>query len=575
MPLQSDKHCLTARKPWEKLACLLLIAASLLYYWSVFFYYALDAGQADEFVDVLWFFEIFREQVNWLDKLAVIALPNHEHVTIFNHLVYLADYALFKQINFFHYTMIGHFIVLACCLLIADWLKKTVGWWYALALAFGLFLNLFYWHASFWSMTALSNQAVILFALLAARSFSRNPSAIVMPMFWALLAVTTQFNGLLVLPALVASGFFSARSENRQQNWRQLLMWFGVFIVVVAIYIGYEDPFAADHLWRYVNYTDPNNLADYIKPTHGQSISKIKAILNAVLMMLSACGATAFNLDNSVLAVIVGIVMLLALLYLALNKNETLPDRFWWMLLFFTLASLSLVAIGRGFIFGVEAGLQYRYRLYSFLLIALIAGGFLQRKNSIYFMRSLLLACLVMQIFSLHVLDDIGVERENIKISYYNWLVDGGMGRSKMPFYPHNQDLRLFNAYEREYYNPYNAIDSRHKPVSIAVMKDGACGVSVLDSSEADTVQVWSKKYRALAVEIKLNIEPSARFAKLWFCDSAVSYLVVLDKHNINKATGKYWPLLVLKKQLPPSQYRVILQNIDGSYKLLGDIAFP
>ena len=38
------------------------------------------------------------------------------------------------------------------------------------------------------------------------------------------------------------------------------------------------------------------------------------------------------------------------------------------------------------------------------------------------------------------------------------------MGRSQMPFYPHNQDWRLFNAYQG-YYNPYDAIDQRNKPL--------------------------------------------------------------------------------------------------------------
>lgn len=141
MPLQINSNRLVAKKPWEKMACLLLITASTLYYWAVFFYYALDAGQADEFVDTLWFFEIYFGQESWLDKLAVIALPNHEHVTIFNHIVYLVHYALFKQVNFLHYEIIGHFIILTCCLLLADWLQKTIGWWYALALSFGLFLN--------------------------------------------------------------------------------------------------------------------------------------------------------------------------------------------------------------------------------------------------------------------------------------------------------------------------------------------------------------------------------------------------------------------------------------------------
>ena len=170
MLMPAEQNPLVARTAWEKCLCLLLVVLCLGYGETVFFHFALNAGQADDFVDALWFFEIFRSQPDLWGKLAVLPLPNHEHITVFNHLVYLCHYWLFGEINFFHYMVIGQLIVMLCCLVLADWLKATVGWWYALALSFGLFFNLFYWHASYWAMTALSNQAVILFALLAARS---------------------------------------------------------------------------------------------------------------------------------------------------------------------------------------------------------------------------------------------------------------------------------------------------------------------------------------------------------------------------------------------------------------------
>jgi hypothetical protein len=568
-----ERILIAARTPLEKTACFLLIAGTLLYYWSVFFYYALDAGQADDFVDALWFFEIFSGQESWLDKLAVIALPNHEHVTIFNHLVYLAHYALFKQINFFHYMLIGHLIVLACCLLLAEWLQKSVGWWLALALACLFFLNLFYWHASFWAMTALSNQAVVLFALLAARSFARNPDAIAKPLLWALLAVTTQFNGLLVLPALICSGFIVKKIDGGRQNWRQLLIWLGIFIVVTAAYIYYENPFAPDHLWRYVVYTDPHNLKDYIKPFGANNYSSVANVWRAPLAFLSMTGASVFNLTAWALAALFGAVVLV-LLWATGARSPAVPDRFWWAMLFFVVASITLVAIGRGLVFGPEAGLLYRYRMYSFLVLILLAGSAFYRKTSHITVWGVLLLGLLVQICSLHILDDVSQERENIKVSHYNWLVDGGMGRSQMPFYPHNQDLRLFNAYQSGYYNPYQAIDMKYKPASIAKVNDKDCSQSA-SSVEGNTIKAWSKKARALAVEITLDIEPSANPVLLLFCDNASAYQLTLDKRNINPDTGKYSPLLVLKKQLPPSQYRVLLQKMDSSYTPLGNIAFP
>lgn len=575
MPV-TDRVTPASLASWEKAACLLLVTGTLLYYWTVFFRQAIDGGQGDDFVDILWFFEIVFSREHWLDVLPVIALPNHEHITIFNHLVYLLDYALFRQVNFFHYMLIGHVVILGCCLLIAEWLKQYVGWWYAIAIAVSFFLNLFYWHASFWAMTALSNQAVILFALLSARSAAKYTEAIFAPILWAVAAVLCQFNGLLVLPALATGSFFAAKISGSPVNWRQVLIWLSSFVVLAAVYISAENPLARDHLWHYVNYTEPDILSEYLEKSSNNPLEiTANSLFGILLTLLSMSGATVFTLTQWLPASIIGAALLFCLYGVSLIQREQ-PDRFWWIVLCFAMASIAIVAAGRGISFGPEAGMAFRYRLYSFLLIALLAGALLKRKQTRAWLWPMLGAGALIQLCSEHVLDNIQQERDSVKTSHYYWLIDGGMGRSTMPFYPHNQDRRLFNAYERGYYNPYAAIASRHKPVFVSAVKDGACSLDdALLASETGAVKAWSKKSRALAVEMTLDAPPSVNPVSLLFCGNAIGYRFTLDARNIDPDTGKYSRLLVLKKQLPPSQYRVLLQQADSSYKLLGNIAFP
>jgi hypothetical protein len=97
----------------EKFCCCAVLSGTLIFYWSTLWTQPINAAHADEFVDVLWFIEIFLSRAHWQEWWAVIALPNHEHVTIFNHVVYLIDYALFKKIHFLHYVWVGNAIVLA------------------------------------------------------------------------------------------------------------------------------------------------------------------------------------------------------------------------------------------------------------------------------------------------------------------------------------------------------------------------------------------------------------------------------------------------------------------------------
>lgn len=56
---------------------------------------------------------------------------------------------------------------------------------------------------------------------------------------------------------------------------------------------------------------------------------------------------------------------------------------------------------------------------------------------------------------------------------------------------------------------------------------------------------------------------------------SVAAYVVALNEKNADRVTGKYWPILVLKKQLPPSQYRVLWRRDGGHYKALGEVIFP
>jgi hypothetical protein len=563
----------------EKFCCCAVLSGTLIFYWSTLWTQPINAAHADEFVDVLWFIEIFLSRAHWQEWWAVIALPNHEHVTIFNHVVYLIDYALFKKIHFLHYVWVGNAIVLACCWVLADWLRRWCGGWYASAIAVGLFLNLFYWDASFWAMTALSNQAVILFALLAARSATNNPRAIVTPVLWSLLAIASQFNGLLVLPALMVGSVFSAWAKKEKNNWLQLQIWSAAFVLTTALYCWYENPFAADHLWRYVQYTDPAHLQAYIKPSYGAPVSTAEYLLRIPLTFLTSAGASVFYTQHGLLPALLGVIVLMALAYCAV-KREVATDSFWWSVLAFVVVSLLLVAIGRGAAFGAEAVLASRYRLYSFLLLVLLAGCVLQKKSTTT-LRCVVLCCgVIVQVISLTTMAAIKRDIGNVQQSYYYWLIDGGMGRTQMPFYPHNQDARLFNAYREGYYNPYDAIAVSNKPKVVETIDNSMCThaadsvATVLSPDMPTLVQAYSKKAKALAVELRWHIPVMPTDAEFLFCGTS-AYRVILGEKNIDQKTQQYFPILILKNQLPPSEYRVYAVRDGNSAAWLGNIRFP
>lgn len=562
---------LCASHPAEKALCALLVAGTVLYVGGVFVAHAANVGQADDFVDLLWFIEIFRSREQWLDALAVLFLPNHEHVTLFNHLVYVAQYAITGKVSFLLCMVIGQGLVLGCCAVLAGWLRRWLDAWYATALAVTLFYSLFYWHAGFWAMTALSNQGVILFALLAVRAASRDPGAVWVPLAWSLAAVGTQFNGLLVLPALLAGRWWVQQCGGAAVSARQWQVWGLAFVVSVAAYIAYENPFAADHLWRYVQYTDPGKLAEYTKPSSAGAVG-YGGLGSALLTLPVLVGATVFGESFWVPAAMLGLLMLVLLL-LACRPGVAGRDGFFMALLCFVLASVLLVAIGRGLAFGPESGLLYRYRLYPFLLLVLLAGVWLASGGGKVRVWLALALAVGVQGLSWPVQQAIAAERERVQRSHYFWLVDGGMGRTQMPFYPHNQDWRLFNAYRDGYYHPYEALPRRWRPADMSTADAQMCQQPA--QPVADQVTVWSKKPRALASEIRVALSPSAPKLVMYFCADTAAFRVVLDQANVDTATASYHAVAVLKSALPPAEYRVRWQTADGLVQQAARVSFP
>lgn len=561
---------------WLPVFCLTLIAGSLCHYWYVMHTHILDAAQGDDFVDILWFFEIFLSRDNWQEKIDALFLANHEHITLLNHLMYWLHYRVAGVVDFVQYNWLGHGFVLASCAVLARWLSEKTGKWIAAAIAVSCYLNLFYWESSFWPMTAISNQAVILFALLAAWSYQKHPQNILAPLGWALAATASQFNGLCVFLALLLAMLFESWQTGTAINRRQCLQVLVALLVVSALYAARENPLAVPaHLNRFILYTEPQQFADFHPPaiTFPPPAELARHIAVRVpASVLGTFGATVWTQQQLLPAVLTGVI-LLALLGYSWRRNGMI-DRFSLLLFFFCVASLLLIALGRSLFFGAEACLLSRYRMYGFLMLLMAGHGFLQggtRKPAIV----LLLLCGVLtQCASREVLPAMEKNRDDVMMSYYYWLIDGGMGRERMVFYPHNRDVRLLHAYERGYYNPLDAIDPQYKPVSIATMAATACPADSVMPASAH-VKPWSKKPAAIAVELTVTDVPvpADKQAELWFCNDTAAYRIVLSASQFNSNTAGYWPQLILKKQLPPAQYRSYF-HAAGQWQPLGAVSF-
>jgi hypothetical protein len=187
------------------------------------------------------------------------------------------------------------------------------------------------------------------------------------------------------------------------------------------------------------------------------------------------------------------------------------------------------------------------------------------------------------QLASVLVIPAFKLNRTQVADSLYHWMIDGGLGRSTMIFYPHNQDKRLFNAAKAGFYHAYAAVPAHNKPASITVLssEDTRCLSSIVSSSSlTDTVLAYSKKPSALASEITIQhafTSTDTASAQLVFCGDNNTIAITLSADNFYHATDKVLrlhPLVLLKTDLPAHTYRVFLQTTETSSESLGTISF-
>ena len=561
--------------PYLVLLAVLLALLSLSHYWYTLHYFLLNAPDSDDYIDVLWFFEIFLAAQTIPEKIYALFLPIHEHITVMNHLIYLLDYSVLKQINFDHYILAGQVILLGISAVLAAALPSQLPKLLRLALAILLYVNLAYWHSSFWAMTAISNQIVIFFALLTALLAHRYPDKWYWCLLPALASCFSQANGLAILGALAIIPFVYSTQKFSRQMLLPVIGIAALSLLILAFHFIHQNPFdAIHHLDHQALTTEPELIHLYqrdVSGTQGLAFS----FANMVSVFLALCGATVLKSDQYPLAI--GCGVMLAIFWVVLLAKRRPLDRFTLMALFFVVCSLFLIAAGRGAWAGENPALvamQSRYRMYSLLLVALSARQLLQMVQC---RPAAILALLALsgglQIGSRHHWAAMEKNQHMLITSYYAWLVDGGLGRSTMPIYPPNQDRRLFIAYDSGRYNPLAAIPEKHLPGALRVIaseQESLCSASA-DTVPAGTISAFSKKPKAKASELTLAIhssewQPGAK-TTLLLCGNKDGLLVELGPLQYDREQGQFWPLLLLKTQLPPGDYRAwFKQDTQGGF---------
>ncbi|HNI38001.1 MAG TPA: hypothetical protein PKZ68_06875, partial [Pseudomonadales bacterium] len=324
--MMHTKNDILASRYWYALAALSVLSYLIAACWLTD-----NTPKFDDLNDVFGFFKQLAFAQTPLQKIGAFFYPNNEHVTAFSHLLYFLQYQLLGEIRFYGLTLIGHLIIVATGCVLGCTINNARRPFYFALFTIG-YLNLYYWDSSFKAMTAISNQAVILFSLAALFALVRCKN-FALGIFFALLATFSQGNGVLIW--LVGAIILLLNAETQTRRFVTLALWLSC---AVSAYVLYA--------WARHTYGSPSPISLAYLQAHWQN-TWLWQMLGAVLAFL---GSTVFSAVHLGIAIALGGVALLVALFWLLRFRQ----RDWLIsgVLLFILAAMFLKAVATGITLG-------------------------------------------------------------------------------------------------------------------------------------------------------------------------------------------------------------------------------
>jgi hypothetical protein len=531
MTINIDK--IQSSRWWYALAAIVIACYS-----STVIQLADNTPKFDDFNDVFGFFKQLALAQSPILKAGAFFYPNNEHITFFNHLVYFLQYQFLGEVRFYPLILFGHLIIIATGCLLGTIINSSRRPFYFAVMTIG-YINLYYWDSSFKAMTAISNQAVILFAVATFFSLLRWHK-LHLALVFAFLATFSQGNGILVWPI----GLLVLLTDNHWQaaKWRHALVW--IFTAAIAITI---------YGWARHVYSEPSPVTADMFFSQLQQHPALP-----FLSMLAFLGSTVFSASHAMLAIGLGVVMLLVCFYESLCKNRNALVS---VIVLFLVASALTAGITRGMLSGDASGvLESRYKMYSvaFVLLALVLLCEQLRRpvHRAALAALILVASIGVQASSYQMIPAIQEQAQKFSESYRYWLEDGDFRRQAIYFIPMS-DHFLFAA---EHLKIFDFMQLASDGVILAPLPAVSGHVCPPTPALADHCPM-TIRHRGNAITVVVDVDTKqqpASPANITLCDeqaNAVMEFTILE----NSASQQHW--LIPEADIPAGNYRVLFQS--------------
>jgi hypothetical protein len=519
-------------------------------YGSVVYRHAYNIPKWDDFPDILLFLDRWLAANSIAEKLSVLVAQTNEHILLVNHLVILCQYYAIGHLDFAWLIYIGNLFYLGSSLTLWSFYRGSTHRAFCFAIVMLTGVSFYPCESTLWAMTALSNQAVIFFSLLAIYTITRKSAslllAMLLAMLLAVLAVFSQSNGLLVLP-VIAVYLASAKARNK------LLAWCLLSAGLVALYLHWFNP-------------ESQRDTSLLSVLHQLPWLNFALTIPTFFASFGSALFTQADVLSNVMAFLIGSAIFGILCLQASRRQYELPVA---LALGFLLLSILSLAAYRGLTGGLAVAFVSRYKMYAAYILGagVLLGPLLQEKIRASLRWQLFILSVAIIFFAWSFPANLPQSRlidSDLHGSLQRWVEDGDLRRARGFFVP-DADSYLFTAVENGTYSPLALIPDKQILHNVQVLE--SCPVPETIPAMGDNespLKIVHKNPNAIA--IKVIVHPDALHVSaplvVTLCSEQHNYqfsVPSLAAHPLSATEVKDPVFYIPREKIAAGKYSVLL----------------
>lgn len=529
---------------WATLGCVPLVVYSVL-----LFRYMANVPYLDDYYDNLFTLLLLRDAHSLTAFWDAISWQYHQHLMLYNRVLYLVYRLFTDQMDFRHMMWIGNASLLAFWVILCTRIRNAA--WYLVFCLSAMLFNLYHEGLSFFPVAATLQIGIMFYSFLVFFWLDRDPPRLVAASVLTAVMVLTQSNEMLLLGLgwlILLSSPVTGRIRFLSASVIRWSVASGITLMVFLLVnrVGMDMP------------RDPT-----IPVVHG--MEWVRSVLQSFFASLVSLPYTVG--DDMRVPAVFGVLHFVLLLFFVFRGWP--HEKAVVAMMLFCLLSLLSASVMRTPVYGPSAYVE-RYKIYCSTLICceMLLGAVFWGKNR-WFAAACVVLAVVVNFHGFYKNHDYVANNKNFKDNrMLEWFYNNHI--QEMPF----ASSILGEAYETGIYHAGKDTGEPVLPLSMARVVDCPSVTRNVVSTEITVRSAPASYGVAFTAPVPLTTTlPDT----LWLCGPQ-SYMIERNRETISalpSERGRVVFLLLEKRDITQGHYRVLAKDDTGVYPVAGTVMAP